>query len=261
MIRFFFPLMIFFAGCSSFVNSYMFKPDTVNRLDPGFFPRNLSAVFFNTDDNEDIFALFYKQEEHCDTLLIFFHGNAGNVFHRIETGARLYITGKDVMLVEYRGYANCTGKPTEKGIYADGKAAIHYAIDSLGYKRENIFLIGRSLGTSVAIHNAQNENLGGVILISPFTQAKDIAKHLKKNFLSVLSGRKFNSIDKIENISSKCLFIHGSQDSLIPLKHCEALYEKCKAEKEMVVVENADHYNITTFNEDLFWESIFDFIK
>ncbi len=87
-------------------------------------------------------------------VLLFFHGNAGNISHRLDSIRQFHNLGLSVFIIDYRGYGQSSGKTTERGIYRDANAAWRYLTEDRGVPASNIVIFGRSLGASVAAHLA-----------------------------------------------------------------------------------------------------------
>ncbi len=252
--------MLAFIG-SYIRNRFTFFPDNFTGKDPVNFPHYVTRKRIRTKDGEELEALLYKHDKlnSENTLTIYFHGNAGNLYDRINWVERIFNMRQDVLLVSYRGYSKSTGKPSEKGIYKDGEAAIQYAINTLGYDEKDVTLFGRSLGSTVAIHVSQYLSLHGVIVITPLTSGKEMAVAMGKSHLKIFAGQSFNSIQKIENITSKLLIIHGDRDQVIPVAMGKAIFKKYSGPKKMVVIKNGTHNNLQDISPDQFWRSIFLF--
>ena len=214
-----------------------------------------------TEDGETIQSFYFQHEgERKSPLLIYFHGNAGNLYQRFEPALRLYQMGQNVLLVSYRGYAKSTGKPTEKGIFLDGEAAVNYAISKLGYQEEQIALLGRSLGSTVAVHIAQHRNFHRVLLVTPLTSARDMAVAMGLGMLKFLAGNSYNSLEKINNLTSPLLIIHGDRDEVVPYHMGQSLFEAYGGPKHMVTIQNGRHNNLTDVDQVRYWEEIERFL-
>ena len=136
-------------------------------------------------------------------VVLFFHGNAGNISHRLDSIQVFHRLGFSVFIIDYRGYGQSEGKPSEQGIYLDAEAAWQYLVDERRIPPEHIVLFGRSLGGAVAVWLAQQHTPGILILESTFTSVPDVAaKHYP--FLPVrwLSRFQYNSLERLPTI--KC---------------------------------------------------------
>src|SRR5215831_4318290 len=110
------------------------------------------------------------------TALVYFHGNGGNISHRLDRSRTLIdALGLDIVLVDYRGYGSSEGRPSERGLYADGEA-IYEAARAHGFPPERIVLFGESLGCAVAIETALRKPAGALILEAPFLSVRSMAR-------------------------------------------------------------------------------------
>lgn len=252
--------ILIFHGCKPLVNKMAFHPDNKNVLSTDQLPSNVQELFIETEDKIKIQSYFIPNES-SDKILIYFHGNAGNICSRLPDLMQINRFGINVLGVSYRGYGKSQGKPNEKGIYLDGKATLNYATQRLGFPINNITILGRSIGTTVAINTCQNLNIGGLILVTPLTSGKDQAKAVGLGFVSFLAGNSFNNIDKIVNVSCPTLIIHGTQDNVIPFEMGKRIYNKAKTKKQFVRIEGANHNNLSTKYKESYWPPIYDFTR
>ena len=247
-------------GCQAIVNMYAFHPNTVNTIAEDKLPNGVKEVIINTQDNVKITSLFIPSNK-SSKLLIYFHGNGGNIYSRLPSLLHINKFNINVLGVSYRGYGKSAGQPSEEGIYLDGKAALQYAIKELGFSENNIIIFGRSLGTTVAINIAQNKNIAGVILVTPLTSGKEEAKAVGLGFASSLAGNSFNNISKIENIVSPLLVIHGTNDKVVPFSMGKSIYNRAKVKKEFVKIEGGNHNNLHDDFGQKYWPPIIQFTK
>jgi fermentation-respiration switch protein FrsA (DUF1100 family) len=246
------------SGCNSLINKMTFHPDrkvlTTEQL-----PAKVKEVFFETGDGIKIQA-YYLEQPSSRRMLIYFHGNAGNISHRIDDLIMIHSFNINVLGVSYRGYGKSEGKPGEAGIYMDGEAALDYVTDVLGYDIENVMVLGRSIGTTVAVHISQNIDLGGIILVTPLTSAKEFARTTSLSGISFLAGNSFNNIEKIGNVLCPTLVIHGTKDNVIPIKMGRKLFDKAIAEKRFIEIEGAGHNDLSTIYGFMYWPQVQEFI-
>ena len=207
---------VLLASCNPVVNFFAFHPDNSTTVPADRLPPETREVFFNTEDGARIQALHLSHTS-ADTLTIYFHGNAGNVYHRLRDLQLLRQLGTNVLAVSYRGYGKSTGSPDEAGIYRDADAAYEYVQASLGFTPSNIFLFGRSLGSTAATHLAQDKNLAGVILISPLSNAAEQAEAMGLGFAASLTGDAFDNAAKIKRLKAPLLIVHGTADQVLPI--------------------------------------------
>jgi uncharacterized protein len=249
--------LIALAGCSNIVNQFAFYPDTKNIIPVEQLPAGIEEIFITTGDHVKLQA-YYAANKGSEKILIFFHGNAGNICHRLPDIGNLKNCGISVLGISYRGYGKSSGKPSEKGIYTDGAAALDYAVQTLGYSLDNIIIFGRSIGTTVAVHISQDKDIAGLILITPLTSAKAQAQGL--GFLSLLAGNAFDNLSKISHIKCPVLVIHGTDDEILSFSMGKDIYDQAPAEKRFVIIEGAGHNNLSQMDPEKYWGAISEFI-
>lgn len=251
-------------GSRAIVHKFAFIPDAETIIPTHELPDGVQELTIKTHDNVNIMAL-YLPNTASKKLLIYFHGNSGNIYHRIESLQTLQRFGVNVLGMSYRGYAKSEGKPTETGIYTDGKATLDYAINNMGFAKEDIILFGRSIGSTVAIHLAQYAATYGVIAVTPFTSAKEMAKTmgLGLGLISPLAGKAFDNLGKVSAIQSPFLVIHGTKDTIIPYSMGERVFANATgtSNKLFIRIENADHNDMHYTHMNEYWLPIKRFIQ
>jgi fermentation-respiration switch protein FrsA (DUF1100 family) len=168
--------------------------------------------------------------------------------------------GYDLIISGYRGYGASSGKPTEEGIYEDGRTVLEYVTASLKYRPGKVYIYGRSLGTAVAVHCARGRDFAGVILVTPFTSAEEFITEKLPGLLSSFGRKRFRSIDKVHGLRSPVLFIHGTHDEVIPYSLGVKLYNACPGRKEFVTVNGGGHNNLEFVDPELYWSSVKRFL-
>ena len=250
------------AACASIRNKMTFYPNTESEIPNEKIPSYAIELSIETSDHKIIQAFHFRHEDTTanHSLVVYFHGSSGNLYDRFGYAEKLYDMNQDVLLVSYRGYAKSSGKPTEKGIYNDGISAVNFAIDSLEYSSSDITIIGRSLGSTVAINTSQNKYLHGVVLIAPLTSGKEMLRSAGMSFLAFVAGGSYNSIGKINNLKSPILILHGTDDEVVPYAMGESLFNTYVGNKKIIPIQNAKHNNLEEVDSSLFWGEIEKFI-
>ena len=247
------------SGCKFIINLFAFYPDTRSVLTQDQLPDNVREIFIETDDQIKIQSYFIPHKT-SDHVLIYFHGNAGNIGGRMADLLTLNRMSINILGVGYRGYGKSQGKPSEEGIYLDGKASLKYATEQLGFPLKKVILFGRSIGTAVAINTAQHQNISGLILITPLTSGKEHASTSILVLISPLAGDSFNNINKIGHIQCPLLVIHGTKDRVIPFSMGEKIYHKALVKKQFIKIEGAGHNNLSTAFKNEYWPPINNFL-
>ena len=201
-------------------------------------PRNWGAdyedVTLTTEDGVDLHGWFVPRDG-ARQVLLFFHGNAGNISHRGASIAVFHELGLDVFIPDYRGYGRSGGSPDEQGLYKDARAAWRWLTEERGYAPEDIIIFGRSLGGAVAAHLAGEVRPRGVILESTFSSATDAARALFPILSRLVVLRfRFDAADAMRRASAPVLVLHSRDDEIIPYALGRRLYEAIATPKRFV---------------------------
>jgi len=170
-------------------------------------------------------------------VLLFFHGNAGNISHRLDSIRLFQDLGLSVLIIDYRGYGQSEGRTTERGIYRDADAAWRYLIEGRGIVASDIVIFGRSLGASVASRLAAQHQPLALIVESSFTSVPDIAQDLypwlPARWLSRLSHA---TRDYVRDVRCPVLVVHSRDDEFIPFHHGEAIYASANEPRTLLAL-------------------------
>ena len=203
----------------------------------------LEDVWFQAEDGTKLFG-WYVQPSAASPVLLWCHGNAGNLIHRLENLGELYRAGLSVFIFDYRGYGRSSGKPSEEGLYQDALAAHGYLTGTRGVKPERLVLFGRSLGASVAGEVASRKQAAGLILESPFPSVAVVARALYAGLpMHWLLSARFPLDERLQRVSMPVLVIHGDRDDIIPIEMGRQVFAAAREPKSFYVIEGADHNN------------------
>ena len=186
---------------------------------------DIEKVKISTSDNIQLLGWYHKKNLKDYKTLIFFHGNAGSLENRIHKLNHFQDMNINFLIIAWRGFSGNNGKPSEQGLYEDGKSAIDWLIKK-GVSEKNLILYGESLGTGVATHLAQNKSFAGIILETPFTSLIDAAKKFYPYIpVKFLLKDKFENYKKIKKINIPVLVMHGEADQIVPFEMGKKIYE------------------------------------
>jgi uncharacterized protein len=206
-------------------------------------------VFFKTPDNETINGLYFPGEDKTKVIL-YFHGNAGDLSGWQFVAEDLLPSGLSVFIIDYRGYGKSTGSISENGLYTDAIAAYQFLIDKKKIKPESIILYGRSIGTGVAVELASQRKCAGLVLESAYASLATLANEKVPFFFpSFYLRAKFNNLKKLGQVSAPIAFLHGADDTLIPPAHSHILFEAFRGKRTFVLIEKGQHNDLHGFPE------------
>lgn len=176
-------------------------------------------------------------------LILFFHGNAGQIATFAPLMDLYHQQGYSVLMPEYRGFATTGGKRSEDTMLADAIWAYDYAKQKLGY--ETIIAYGYSMGSGVASGLSQYRALDGLILAAPFSSLRSLVKEKPIPFASKVLKTNFYSDRAVSIFTKPALIIHGKNDRLIPPHHGEKLFDLMpSADKTLELLAGQDHYDL-----------------
>jgi len=228
--------VVFAAFLFIFQSHYVYYPERVLSADPGSIRLQFESVSFKTADGVKLFGWFIPSQS-ARGVLLFFHGNAGNISHRLESIQIFHQLGLDVFIFDYRGYGHSEGKPTEQGTYKDAEAAWRYLIEERQVSPNEVIVFGRSLGGAVASWLIQSHTPGALILESTFTSLPDIAATLYP-YLPVrpLLRFEYNTAAYLSKIDCPVLIVHSRDDEIMPFSHGRRLFEMAKEPKKFLEI-------------------------
>lgn len=252
------------AGCKEkFINGMAFYPEKMSAATVIDWP-DAEEVFFNTEDGVQLQAFYFDRRGSVNDsgkALLFFHGNAGHAFHRLPDAQAISEFGISVLLVSYRGYGKSGGEPSEKGIYRDAQAAYDYLVSKKQIAKRNIFILGRSIGSTAAVNLAASNEHAGLILLTPFSSGKDMASAIGMGWLGWLVGSTFDNESKVKKLKTPLLVIHGDKDEVVPYKFGQKLYRASPAsDKQFIAVKGGGHNNLSLVVGSVLWQWVGKFV-
>lgn len=244
--------------CTIFIEKFIFFPSV---LDKGWTaPAPFEELYITTPDGETVHAL-YSMPKKADKLLLWCHGNAGNVAHRIDMAREFIKRDVGIMLFDYRGYGKSTGTPTEQGVYKDAEAVNSYLRVHKQITPDKIIIFGKSLGGAIACELASKVECKAVILQSTFSNLRDMVKSVAPIIPAyLLVGDRFDSLSKIQKIVKPKLHIHSLADEIVPYRLGLRLFAAAPEPKELYTLDSVGHNETYLIGEEYF-DKITNFIK
>lgn len=178
---------------------------------------------------------WYIPHPDAHRVLLFFHGNAGNVSHRGDSIAIFHRLGLDVFIIDYRGYGRSEGSPDERGLYRDATAAWRFLTEQQGFEGRNVVLFGRSLGGVVAAELASRVDAGALILESTLSSGRDFARSAFPLLSRVVALRyEFDTVRSLRSVHCPVLVLHSPDDEIMPYALGEKVYRAAPEPRQMV---------------------------
>ncbi len=216
-------------------------------------------VSINTSDGITLHGWYVPGRS--NRVLLFFHGNAGNISHRLDSIRQFHELGLSVLIIDYRGYGQSGGGITEAGIYRDAEAAWLYLTQILDVADNDIVVFGRSLGASVAARLAAAERPLALIVESSFTSVPDIAQELYPWLPARwLSRLRHATRDYIREVRCPVLVIHSRDDEIIPFHHGEAIYDAAPEPRALLAL-NGTHNDAFIRDERVYLAGLRKFLE
>jgi len=232
---------LFFGGCL-LEEKFIFFPDSTVDVTPKDAGLPFDDVFFTTGDGVRLNGWFVPYPGSKITLL-WFHGNAGNISHRVENIKLLHAkVNINVFIFDYRGYGRSGGKVSEEGTYRDASAALEYLRSRGDVEPKGIIFFGRSLGAAVAADLAAREECLALILETTFVSIREMARAAFP-FLPIgpLLRTRYDVVEKIAKVRAPLLVLHGDRDEVVPYEQGRRVFEAAREPKEFYTIRGAHH--------------------
>ncbi|HTR02902.1 MAG TPA: alpha/beta fold hydrolase [Thermoanaerobaculia bacterium] len=223
---------------------------TSSPVDHGLEAADLAVV---TDDAVRLYGWWIRGSGR--RVLLYFHGNAGNVSDRLARAKLLHDRlGLDVFLVDYRGYGRSEGSPSEDGLLRDARAIYRTAVEA-GFRPEQIVVFGESLGAAVAIDLAARWACAGLVLETPFLSVREVARVHYPFVPSWLVHDVFDNGSRIAEVGVPKLLFVAELDEVVPAAQGRRLFERARGVRELYVIPGAHHNDTFVVGGDRYWKA------
>lgn len=226
------------AGLRYFERHLIFFPDRVIEATPLSYGLSFEELNLETAGGKKINAWFIPAAS-SSPVVVFCHGNAGNIGHRLDKIRIFHALGLGVLIFDYRGYGRSSGTPSEKGTYLDAEAAYSFLV-SRNIKAEEMVFYGESLGCAVALELAARHKPAGLILESAFTSTEDLGKVFFPRLpVRFMVSFKYANLSKIPAINCPVLVLHSKDDEIVPFEMGKKLFAAARSPKEFLVMRGS----------------------
>ena len=229
-----------------FLRSLLYHPSRGDADPANYDVPEMTRVEIETSDGLKLEAWF-KNAKQEKKIILYLHGNGGHLGYRGSKIRQYLDAGFGVLLLGYRGYGNNLGTPTENNLYTDARAALNFLLGK-NIPLSNLVIYGESLGTVVAVELSRNLRIHALILEAPYSSILDLAAHHYFYLPTrLLLKDKYDSVNKIKDITSPVYFIHGKQDRIIPIKYSKKLFDAAPEPKDFLLITSGGHNNLYDF--------------
>ena len=215
-------------------------------------------VSYRADDGTEVFGFLVGELHTADQLLIAFHGNADLARNLIPWAQTvMQVTRVPVLLPEIRGYDGLPGRPTYLAAASDARAAHGFATDVLGVSRDRIALFGHSLGSAIATELASECEPIALLLQSPFTSARAMARRMMLPgltlFWTVVSRVHYDTTERVRRLRATVSVAHGQRDMIVPVQMGRAVYDAAAVKGGLLIVPGAGHNDVAERAPEEYW--------
>lgn len=250
-------LLVWFLGIPFLNRSLIYQPES------GFNENLLTEYELEehwVPSSEGNLHAIYK-DQNPNHLVLFFHGNTGNISVNEPNIKYLEAAGTSYFMVDYPGFGKSQGTPTEDTLYEAAELSYKYATENLSWEPENITINGQSLGGAVAIDLAAKVPSKNVIIESSFPSLKSVAEHIYPSLpISLLLREDYDSLSKVKKITSPILFLHGAEDEILPVSFSEELFRDANEPKYFLELPGLGHNNVKEYTDIEFTNIINEFL-
>lgn len=215
-------------------------------------------VEYSAADGARLFAYVVGKPAPDAGLIIAFHGNADLAVWQIPWAEELARrSGWQVMLAEYRGYGGAEGSPSYASTQLDARAALAHAVDQMGFSTAQMVFFGHSLGSAVATELAVESPPAALVLQSPFTSAKDMARIIVAQPIAMawrlISRVHYDTESRLATLDVPVSVAHGTRDLIVPLRMGRRVHASAKVKGQLLIVEGAGHNDVEDRGGERYW--------
>ncbi len=216
--------------------TFLYGPVREVPCTPGELGLDFEQVCFKSGDGLQLSG-WYIPAEDSELVVLFCHGNGGNMFHRLDSINIFHNLGLNCFIFDYRGYGESEGKPSEEGTYLDAGAAYKWLTEEKKMQGDDIIIFGRSLGGSIAAQLASEVKARALIIESTFTSYVDIGRRFYP-YMPVRWFARFSykTIEYVKSVHCPVMIIHSKNDEVVPYEFGLELYEAANEPKEFVEI-------------------------
>ncbi len=236
------------VGFYIFQEKIIFQPKRLS-LDYSFqFSQPYKEFFIEVQDGVKLNAVFFTPSTESKGLILYFHGNAGNLQRWGNYAIDFTQLGYEVLMIDYRGYGKSSGIPNEAAFYNDSKTVLQWCKENIKFSR--LIIYGRSLGSAVATNLAATNTPDMLILETPFDELKGVIYPPIRPMLALFPQRNFfSNKNNIPKIHCRKVIFHGTSDWIVPLSSALKLKPLLGDGDKFYIIKDAGHKNLRDFQD------------
>lgn len=253
-------LLILFAGLTVLLyflqDRMIFFPQPTA---PGIRDRYADHAISIRRGDVDLTGWFFKGRIGADhPLIVYYGGNAEDVSLNFSSLDRF--DTRSFLFMNYRGYGGSDGRPSQRALCADAVFVLDTVMKTEGINPGHVVLMGRSLGSGIAVHVAARRRVGGVVLVTPFDSLTRVAQtHYPIFPVRLMLKHRFDSASLAPGIEIPALFLAAADDQIVPVRLAESLERTWGGPTTFVTVADTDHNTIET--SPVYWQAINAFLR
>lgn len=239
----------------------IFQPSSIVARTPNDIGIKFQDLFFTASDGVRLHG-WYIPHRQARSTLIWFHGNAGNISHRVGNIKLLHDkVAVNIFIFDYRGYGRSEGQASEEGTYMDGEAALGVVGKQFGTEANKTILFGRSLGAAVAAEIARRHAVQAVILESPFASIAEMARAVLPLLpIGPFLQTRYDTRAKIQGIKAPVLVLHGDRDEVVPFVQGKSVFDTAPEPKKFFTIVGAGHNDTYEVGGETYFQQLNEFI-
>lgn len=239
--------LIVFTGISTFQQIFIFQPKSM-RPEKAFQFEDSFEEYYLKHEEKDLLinGLCFQAEGPSKGVILYFHGNRGNLQRWGKYADDFTQHGYDFFAIDYPGYGKSTGKPSEKNLYRSAELAYQWATQK--YDTNEIIIYGRSLGSAPATYLASKFPAEKLILETPFYSFRDLFnKHMVLALFPIPPKYTFPVNEYFLQTNIEKAVFHGTRDKVVPLASAIRLKNLMRKKQNFFIIERGKHNNLNKF--------------
>ena len=250
------------AGYGAMEHHFLYFPDKTLVGTPALAGLEFEDVSFPAADGVSLHGWLVPGKKDWP-LILFCHGNAGNISHRIDNLLLFHRLGVSVFIFDYREYGQSAGTASEEGTYQDVRGALRF-LQSRGWQPERMIYFGRSMGAAVALQLALEAPPAGLVLESPFPSISAMGWHhypVLYFLLGWIFSASYDNLDKISRLHAPLLIFLGKKDLVVPEKMARKLFARANEPKAFHLIDGAGHNDTYVTGAEVYWNVWRNFLR